>query len=592
MSEKKQEKKSLAGLLRMAKRQRAKLTGSVVFAVAGQSAGLVPFFVVSYVITLLASRPVNEIPPSELYRPIAFAAGAILLKHIFMATSSWLSHRAAYDVLYDLRVAISQKMLNLPLGYFNKRNSGQIKKVMSEDVEQMEIFLAHNVPDFLGAVIYMLLTTVVLFVVDWRMAIATTIFVPIGLVFISSVMRKGEEKTSEWFNIAEKMSHVMIEYIQGMPVIKAFNHTVSSFSKFSDTLALGNQLENETSRRWYLPMAVFSVFLTLNMLCIIPLGAVLYDGGELSLGSYVFFILMGIGFGSPMWVLVQFGRGMVSNIESQARIDAILNAPELHEPVEYKKPGRDVAARQVEFSYGGNGNGKALDGVDCSILQHNFVALVGPSGAGKTTLARLLPRFWDVDGGSITVGDADVRELRLKDLMDQYGFIFQSVYLYNDTVMANLRIGNPNATDEEVVAAAKAAYCHDFIMELPQGYDTVVGERGARISGGEKQRLSIARALLKDAPFLILDEATAFIDPENEALIQQSISRLVENKTLIAIAHRLSTIVSADQILVLDQGRVVARGTHDELLESSALYKTMWNAHMAAQGWALEGTTC
>lgn len=590
MIEKKQKGKSLAGLLQVAKRQQGKLLFSVLFAVAGQAAGLVPFFIVAHVITLLAAKPVNTIPPGDLYWPLVCAAGAIVLKHACMAVSSALSHRAAYDVLYDLRVAISQKMLNLPLGYFNKRNSGQIKKVMSEDVEQMEIFLAHNVPDFLGAVIYMAMAAATLFIVDWRMALATTMFVPLGFLFISISMGKGEAKTAEWFNIAEKMSHVMIEYIQGMPVIKAFNHTVVSFSKFSETLELGNRLENETSRCWYLPMALFSVFLTLNMLCIIPLGAALYNWGEISLGRYIFFILIGVGFGSPMWVLVQFGRGMVTNLESQSRIDAILDAPELSEPVDSKTPGQGVTARRVEFSYGGNG--KALDGVDCIIRPHSFVALVGPSGAGKTTLARLLPRFWDVSRGSIALGDTDIRDSRLNDVMAQYGFIFQSVYLFNDTVKANLRVGNPGATDEEIMAAAKAARCHDFIMELPQGYDTVVGERGTKISGGEKQRLSIARALLKDAPVLILDEATAFIDPENEALIQQSINRLVENKTLIAIAHRLSTIVSADQILVLEQGRVVARGTHDELLNTSPLYKSMWDAHMSAQGWALEEEGC
>ncbi len=481
-------------------------------------------------------------------------------------------------------------MLRLPLGYFNKRNSGQLKKVMSEDVEQMEVFLAHNVPDFFGAVVYMLLAAVALFSVDWRMALATTGFIPVGFAYFALTMRAGGGKTVAWFNIAERMSHIMIEYIQGMPVIKAFNHTVSSFSKFSNTLDMGKELENETSRCWYLPMTVFSVFLTLNMLCVIPLGAVLYSRGDLSLGTYVFFILMGIGFGSPMWMLIQFGRGMVSNIESQARIDAILFAPELSDVVDQAVSGENIAVRGIEFSYGKGG--KAVDGVDCDIPRNSFIALVGPSGAGKTTLARLLPRFWDVDAGSIQMGDVDIRDVSLKSLMDQYGFIFQSVYLYNDTVMANLRIGNPDATDEDVYAAARAACCHDFIMALPQGYDTVVGERGARISGGEKQRLSIARALLKDAPVLILDEATAFVDPENEALIQQSINRLVENRTLIAIAHRLSTIVAADQILVLDRGRVVARGTHDELLGTSPLYKSMWDAHMAAQGWELEGEAC
>ncbi|MFU2208086.1 ABC transporter ATP-binding protein [Solidesulfovibrio sp. C21] len=579
------------GFLQVVKKQRARLAGSIAFAVLGQGAGLVPFFMIASVITLLAARPLGAIPSGELYLPLIYGAVGLVLKHVCMAVSSGLSHVAAYDVLYDLRLAISQKLLRLPLGYFNERTSGQLKKVMSEDVEQMEIFLAHNLPDCLGAVMYMLLAAVALFAVDWRMALATIAFVPLGFVFIMVTMGRGKEKTAQWFTLAEKLSHAIIEYIQGMQVIKAFGHTTTSFLKFSETLEQGNLLENETSRCWYLPMAVFAVFLTLNMLCIVPLGAVLLGQNEISLGTYVFFILMGIGFGSPMWVLVQFGRGMVSNRESQVRIDAILEAPDLRETGERRAAGWDVAAQGVVFSYGNNG-GKALDGMDCAIPEHSFVALVGPSGAGKTTLARLLPRFWDVSGGSIRLGDTDIRDIKLDDLMAQYGFIFQNVYLYNDTVLANLRIGNPRATDEEIKSAARAACCHEFIMELPQGYDSVIGERGSRISGGERQRLSIARALLKNAPILILDEATAFIDPENEVLLQQSINRLVANKTLVAIAHRLSSIVAADQILVLDQGRVVAQGTHKELLAESHLYKSMWDAHMAAQAWTLEGDAC
>jgi len=583
-------KKGLSGLMGVAKKQRGRLLGSIGLAVAGQSAGLVPYFMISCIITQVAAAPMDQIPPGDLYWPLVYGAVGLLLRQIFTAASAWLSHMAAYDVLYDLRIGISRKLLDLPLGYFNKRNSGQIKKVMSEDVEQMEVFLAHNLPDFMGAVVYMIIATIALFAIDWRMAAVTTVFIPLGMTYLGVTMRRGDDRTGEWFDTTEKMSHVMIEYIQGMPVIKAFNHTVKSFSKFSDILEKGNRIENETSRHWYVPMSVFSVSLTLNMLCIIPLGAVLHNQGEISLGTYVLFILMGIGIGSPMWVLVQFGRGMIVNIESKERIDAILNEPELAAPAARKEPGRAISGSKVTFSYGGGD--KAVDGVDFTIPRRSFTALVGPSGAGKTTLARLLPRFWDVDGGSIRLGDADLRDCGLQDIMDRYGFIFQSVYLYNDTVVANLRVGKPDATMQEVIAAAKAACCHDFIMELPQGYDTVIGERGSRISGGEKQRLSIARALLKDAPILILDEATASVDPGNEALIQQSVNRLVADKTLVTIAHRLSTIVEADQILVLDQGRVMARGTHAELLDSSQLYRAMWDAHMAAQGWTLEGEAC
>jgi ATP-binding cassette subfamily B protein len=379
---------------------------------------------IASVITLLAAGRWAQFLPGALSALIYGAVG-LVLKHVCMAVSSGLSHVAAYDVLYDLRLAISRKLLRLPLGYFNKRTSGQLKKVMSEDVEQMEIFLAHNLPDCLGAVMYMLLAAVALFAVDWRMALATTAFGPRGFVFIMVTMGRGKEKTAQWFTLAEKLSHAIIEYIQGMQVIKAFGHTTTSFLKFSETLEQGNLLENETSRCWYLPMAVFAVFLTLNMLCIVPLGAVLLGQNEISLGTYVFFILMGIGFGSPMWVLVQFGRGMVSNRESQVRIDAI--------PWRRRtcvKPGNAVPRAGTwppkgwsslwEQRRQGSGRGG---------LCHPGAQLRGPGravGSGQTTLARLLPRFWDVSRRVHPAGGTDIRDIKLDEPHGSTGSFFKT----------------------------------------------------------------------------------------------------------------------------------------------------------------------
>jgi ATP-binding cassette subfamily B protein len=456
---------------------------------------------------------------------------------------------------------------------------------MSEDVERMEIFLAHNIPDFVGAFVYTLLTATVLFVVEWRLALATIVVIPAGIIFQSLPMVRDREVISKWFSAAENMNAAMIEYIQGMPIIKAFNHTVESFSKYSRNIEECISLEDRMCGRWYLPMSIFSVSLTANMLILLPVGATMYLAGIITLQKFVLFLLLGIGFGNPMQIMIQFGRQIESNLEGQARIEDVLTAESLSEPDEPEIPGRGVFGEKVEFGY--DRKIRVLEGIDFSIPAGKFVALVGPSGAGKSTLARLIPRFWDVDAGSISLGKTDIRKMKIDDVMDQFGLVFQNVHLFNDTVLANLKIGRPGASEAEIKEAARTARCHDFIMDLPMGYDTVIGEKGTRISGGEKQRLSIARALLKDAPILILDEATAFIDPENEALVQDAINKLILNKTLIVIAHRISTIISADEILLLDKGRVAASGTHEQLLSKSQLYKNMWEAHMSARDWTL-----
>ena len=583
----KPKKQGLSGLIGLAAPQKGKLILSGLLAIIGQGCGIVPFFIIYKIVAEIGDKPRSEIEQRFIYILILVAFAAIVLKHVCLGLSTTLSHISAYNILYDLRIKIAEKLGTLPLGYFNKKNTGELKKVMGEDVEQMEIFLAHNIPEVAGALVSTLLTAVILFIVDWRLALATIIVIPAGFILQMMIMGRGKELTNKWLSATKKMNAAMIEYIQGMSIIKAFNHTVESFSKYSNTIEDCLYLEDEWSKRWHLPMAIFSVSITANMLLLLPVGAAMYLSGVITLGKFVFFLLMGIGFGNPIWIIVTFGRLMERNLVCQAHIETVLTAEDLSEALEPEKPGRGVFGNSIEFGY--DKETKVIEGIDFSIPPGKFIALVGPSGAGKTTLARLIPRFWDVDAGSISLGETDIRNMKTADLMDQFGLIFQNVYLFNDTVLANLRLGNPDASEAEIMDAAKKARCHEFIMKLPRGYDTVIGEKGARISGGEKQRLSIARALLKDSPILILDEATAFIDPENEALIQDAINKLIRNKTLIVIAHRISTIIAADEIWVLDKGRIAARGTHGQLLSKSKLYKNMWETHVSAQGWAVEG---
>ena len=585
MEPKPEKRTRLGGLIRLAGHQKGKLILSGVLAIIGQGCGIVPFFMIYYIVAEIGSKSLNQVESGLIWTLVFAGIAAIVLKHACLGLSTTLSHISAFNILYDLRIKIAGKLGTLPLGYFNKKNTGQIKKVMSEDVERMEIFLAHNIPDFVGVFVCTLLTAAVLFVVDWRLALATIVVIPAGIVFQILAMGRARELVSKWFSAGENMNATMIEYIQGMPIIKAFNHTVESFSKYSKSIEECISLEDRMCGRWYLPMSVFSVSITANMLLLLPLGATMYLSDVITLQKFVLFLLLGIGFGNPVLAMIQLGRLMESNLEGHARIEAVLAAESLSEPDEPGIPGRGVFGERVEFGY--DREIRVLKDIDFSIPARKFIALVGPSGAGKSTLARLIPRFWDVDAGSISLGKTDIKKIKIDDVMDQFGLIFQNVHLFNDTVLANLRIGRPGASESEIKEAAGTAQCHDFIMNLPMGYDTVIGEKGIKISGGEKQRLSIARALLKDAPILILDEATAFIDPENEALVQDAINKLIRNKTLIVIAHRISTIISADEILVLDKGRVTASGTHEQLLSKSKLYKNMWETHMSAQGWTL-----
>ena len=585
MSTESKSKGGLAGLIKLTGPHKGKMIFSGLFSILAQGFGIVPFILIYFIVTEIAGKPPDEIDRQFIWHLVFAGIGAVVLKYVFVGLSLLLSHLSAYNILYDLRVMISKKLGTLPLGYFNERTTGQIKKVMLEDVEQMEIFIGHNMPDFIGAFVHIVVTTIVLFIFDWRLALATICMLPIGILAYAIAFRKNKDLRGKFYTANENMNAAMIQYIQGMPIIKAFNHTVESFKKYSGSVQDCVSYENRLVKTWFLPMTIFHVAITANLLVLLPVGATMYLAGSITLSTFVLFLLMGFGFGSPLYQLIIFGGLMEKNLEGQARISAILSAEPLPEPAVGKTvDGSGVFALDVEFAYK---DIKVLKGIDFKVPAGKFMAFVGPSGAGKTTLARLIPRFWDVGAGSLSVGDTDIRDMKIEDLMDEITFVFQNIFLFNDSIYENLRLGKPDATQSEIEGAARAAQCYDFIMGLPDGYQSVIGERGVKISGGEKQRLSIARALLKNAPILVLDEATAFIDPENEALIQEAINELARDKTLIVIAHRLSTITGADQILVLDKGKVVERGTHNELLEAGSLYKKMWDAHVSSLGWKL-----
>jgi ATP-binding cassette, subfamily B, bacterial len=563
----------------------------------GAALGLLPYLFI-YLITLelfVAARP-----DTGLILTLAGASvGVALLRGLVMTASTHVSHTAAYDILYDARIEVARKLGTLSLDYFNANNTGAIKKVLHEDIEQMEEGIAHIIPDAVAGIVTPVLTLIVLLTVDWRMALATVASIVVAVTVYVLMLKSSMTGMTRYQELVSRMNAAVIQYINGMKVIKAFAQTGNSFER----LRVSIQEMTDFYNAFQLVMSGrYAVVLTLvraTLLTILPAGVYLLLTGGISLQVFVLFALLGIGFNRPVFqafIGLSYAGHQVS--VAAGRLAKVLAEASLPEPTTLRKPERmDVSFDAVTFSYQADQSvevqsiAPVLNKVSLNIPQGTVTALVGPSGAGKTTMARLIPRFWDVTSGAIRIGGVDTRDIGSEHLMSLVSFVFQDVFLFNDTVAENIRIGKPDASDDEVIAAARAARCHDFItQELSDGYATQVGENGSRLSGGQRQRISIARAILKDAPIVVLDEATAFVDPENESQIQAALSALMQaGKTMIIVAHRLHSIVGADQIAVVNEGRIEAHGRHEALLRECPLYHEMWDAHTQAGRWVFAG---
>ncbi|NOK62125.1 MAG: hypothetical protein GFH27_549321n112 [Chloroflexi bacterium AL-W] len=568
-------------------RRRSLLAFSGLLSAVGNTAGLSPYLIIYFIAVEILGKSFAEVNTNWLWTLALIALGTVIIKALATAFATHISHIVAYNVLYDLRIAISEHLGRLPLGYFSTRTTGEIKKVIHEDVEQMEEGLAHMIPDLIGGITAPVITLIVLFAVDWRLALATIAMLPFAVAMYGWVAYRSD--MAKYNAINARINGAVIQYINGMKVLKTFLRADASFQKLRDV--------SQEMRSYYegpysasIPtLAVIFAVVRANLLLIVPLGVLFYLGGTLSIPTFVLFLVLGMGFNRPIWTLLtNYSMAAWQVSQASKRIEQVLNVPSLAEPLQPQQPG-DATIRFQNVRFGYDAENLLLDNVSFQVTAGSVTALVGPSGAGKSTIAKLVPRFWDVTGGNIKIGSVDVRQIETTTLMDYVAFVFQDVYLFNDTVYENIRVGKPDATEQEIIAAAKAARCHDFIMnELPDGYQTPLGENGARLSGGQRQRLSVARVILKDAPIVVLDEATAFLDPENEAQVQEALAALVSTgKTVVVIAHRLSTITEVDQILVVDAGQIVARGTHKELLTTSPLYHNLWEAHVAAKDWQL-----
>ncbi|MEM9804846.1 MAG: ABC transporter ATP-binding protein [Cyanobacteria bacterium P01_D01_bin.56] len=562
---------------------------SGILAAVGAALGLVPYYLI-YLVSLRLFGATDGLNTQYIWQLAWLAVGAVVGKGICNGLSTRLSHIAAYTILYDLRIELARKLGNLPLGYFTNRTTGEVKKIIHEDVEQLEHGLAHLIPDVVAGVTVPVLAGILLLLVDWRMTLATLASAVIAVGFFGFMMTRFD--MSAYNALLAKMNGVIIQYINGMKVIKAFTRTDFSFAQLQDVVEEMRQVYVRTTRISALPMAMMLTLMRSAAITVVPAGIALSLTRSLSIPTFVLFVVMGIGFNRPIMAVLFHGLTGFYQIDSASkRIAELFSQPDLADPEAPKQPqGHNISFQNVSFSYGDT---QVLNNISFTAAAGTVTALVGASGAGKSTLAKLIPRFWDVEQGDIAIGGVSVKEIAVEQLMNRVSFVFQDVFLFNDTVLENIRIGNSTATKAEIVKAAKAARCHEFIKALPQGYNTPVGENGVSLSGGQRQRLSIARAILKDAPIVVLDEATAYVDPENEAMVQEALAGLLAKgeKTLIVVAHRLSTITEADQILVIDQGEIVARGTHGELLESCGLYREQWEAHRSARDWQLGPST-
>ena len=505
------------------------------------------------------------------------------------------SHIAAFGTLYDLKVLFADHITKIPLGYHLTIGSGRLRKIMDENIESVEGFIAHQFPDFVASITAPIVMVIILFVVDWRFGLAS--LAGIILAFIAEFIGFGsgamKENMGKYQKASEEMNNASVEYVRGMSVVKAFNQTASSFKKLQEAISGYTEWVLKFSLGWQNCMPAFTTIINNIYLILVPVGIVIGSNTsnfkEFSM-KFIFYLLFVPAIAGVLNKIMYISESFMQIDGNVARMDEILNIPEMPETANPKKPqGEDVVFDHVSFTYTGNNEEKALESVSFAAKQGQITAIVGPSGGGKSTIANLISRFWDVTDGKITIGGVDLRDMAQNDLMRQVSFVFQDIFLFKQSILDNIRMGNRNATEEQVIAAAKAAQCHEFISKLPEGYHTVVGTKGVHLSGGERQRIAIARAIIKDSPIIVLDEATAFSDPENEYLIQKAFEKLMQNKTVIIIAHRLSTIRNADKIIVMEKGQIVESGKHDDLVAAGGRYFQMWNHYTEAINWKLNG---
>lgn len=587
-------KTGLARLIEIAGTKRRLLIGAMLLAVITTIVQFVPIIAVYNILIELAEHALDPslIDKAYIWLWSYIALGAFFAFGVLTFASLMLSHIAAFNILYEIRMQLVQKMVRLPLGFFSRRASGELKKIMSDDVERIELFIAHHIPDIVTALLFPLILVSYMFAVDWRLAIVVLAVLAMAFYVMGRMYtgKKIREVSKRYVETLGRMNASIVEYIRGIQVVKTFTESTNAYRKLNDDIKEYRKFANEVNVQYQPTYVGFLTILSSALLFIIPVAVWLLVGSA-SYATFVPVLLMFLFFGVavffPVLKLLWIGSFLNQNNMGVQKIDDILYMDEIEEPDIPRHPkDASVEFRNVSFAYDTTPILKAI-----SFISHpgTITALVGPSGAGKSTVAMLAARFWDVQSGEILIGGVPVKEIPTSVLMDNVAFVFQDNMLFFDTIEENIRMGNKTATFEEVARAACAAQCHEFIESLPNGYQTLVGEGGIYLSGGEAQRIALARAILKDSPIILLDEATAFADPENEGKILAAFSHLIKGKTVLVIAHRLSTITNADRILYVDKGVIAEQGTHEQLLALKGEYARMWETYNRAKRWTIGG---
>ncbi|OON94615.1 MAG: hypothetical protein ATN33_04185 [Epulopiscium sp. Nele67-Bin001] len=560
------------------------LISAVVILFASTIFGIIPYFFLNQILISLLEGPFEWNRAATL---VLYIGAALMLKAACFGLGLGLSHIGAFNTLYNMRVTFAKDMARQPMGHIMDEGTGRYKKTFVEDISTLESVLAHMIPEGVPYIFGTLLTIVAIFFVDWRIGLIVVIMMPISMSPMGYMMKVGLEKMPEFYRSRDVLNHTLVEYITGMEVIKIFNKTSSSYSKLEKDVNYSRDFTIEWCQVTWKAMSVLYSLLPCTVLIPLPASIYFYINGSMTLSNLTLVTMLCLSLGSPLLKLVNFMPSVPQLNFAIEKVEAVFKKDDV-ENGEFNEMIADcnIKFEEVTFAYKEK---DVLKKVNISVPQNSICALVGASGSGKSTLAKLLLHFWDVREGKITIGDRDIRTFTFDNLMNHISYVSQENTLFDGSIFENIAIAKEGITKKEVMEACKKANCHDFIMALADGYDTKVGTLGGKLSGGERQRITIARAIVKNAPVVVLDEATAFADAENEFLIQEALSKLLVNKTVIIIAHKLHTITDVDQIVVLNNGEVETSGTHKELLQTSKIYQRLWEQNQKSVNWDLGG---
>lgn len=564
----------MGGYLRYTRRSAVSITAAVILSV-------VPYFLLYQLIAPLLNG--ESLTSGYVALRVVITAVCLVGNAVLYVHGLDLSHYSAYNTLRNLRTALQGRLEQQPLGAIRELGNGRIKKVFTDDIETIELLLAHAIPEGIANLIIPAVVMVAMFFADWKLALLSLASLPFGMFAMGMMFKIGMSRMEAYYAAAAKMNNTIIEYINGMEVVKVFNRDGESYARYENDIHYYRDMTLDWYRICWPWMALYSSILPCVALFTLPIGGWFVLKGWSTLADFVLVLCMTLVVGPPLLKAIGFAGKFPQLNYKVEELERLLDNPPLKQSDRgFEGKNHDICFEDVHFSYK---NTEVIHGIDLTIREGEMAALVGESGSGKSTLARLLVHFYDLDSGKITLGGQDITDMRIEALNDQIAFVSQEQFLFNTSLYENIRLGKPDASREEVLNAASLAQCDEFLERFPQGIDSKAGDGGKMLSGGERQRISLARALLKDAPIIVLDEATAFIDPENEEKMNAAISEVIRGKTVLIIAHRLHTVTGADQIIVLDNGNIDARGTHEELLKSSPVYQRLWAAAQQSIEW-------